>query len=98
MFHVKMLCAGAFWMLAVTLMVVATGEGLAYLRSWALLAALIAWLPTHSLFACHERERLSDEVEQMLMLERRRTERLVQALAVEMAEADVAKIAHHSRV
>lgn len=89
----KMVFAGALWMLAVMLMVIPTTEnGPDVLRGWALLTALVAWIPTQALLLDHERHLLEEATERMLHEERRRTERLMQALAVEFAESEVPRI------
>lgn len=84
------------WVLAITLMAVASIDQESYLRGWALLIALVAWIPTHSLIVGAAIQNAHDRTEEALRLERLRTEQLIQAVAVAFAENEVTRIGRGS--
>lgn len=84
--------AVAGWVLAVTLMVVATTDQAQYLRGWSILVAMAAWIPTHAIIVCHAVAVERELTQRAFREERLRTDRLIQAVAVQMAAADVPRI------
>lgn len=92
----KLFSAGAGWMLALGLMVLATITDITALRGWSLLVALVAWVPTLLLVIERDRARELDETMDLLEQERRRTERLIQAVAVQFAEAELPRVGERS--
>jgi Na+/melibiose symporter-like transporter len=84
--------AVAGWVLAVTLMVVATTGHDEYLRGWSVLVAMAAWIPTHAIIVCHAVVAEREMTQRALREERLRTEQLIQAVAVQFASREVPRI------
>lgn len=89
---VKWMAVVGGWVLSVTLMTVATTDGVTTLRGWSLLVALGAWVPTLALIVEHAVGREHERTARALAKERRRTEALIQAVAVAFAETEVPRI------
>lgn len=96
--HTKVLSAASGWVLAVTLMIVATIDHTYILMAWSLLAALAAFVPTSLLITDYHRARVIAAMTEALRYERNRTDDLILAVATEFAAAELPRLEARRRI